>query len=112
LSKVAEILEILAGRVSAALDGVAILRTMIERRVLPLKHRATLLCDYSGVEDPTRESSEELDATKVVKWVRGFVLSRVIVTTECVVEVFSASRRPNLVSRLDSFSFRRSKVVG
>jgi hypothetical protein len=50
-----EILEILEGRVSTGLDDVVVLWTMIDCRVQPLKWRATLLCDYSGVEDPTRE---------------------------------------------------------
>jgi hypothetical protein len=72
----------------------------------------TLLCDYSAVEDPTRESSEALDATEVAKWVRGFVPFGVVAAVECTVEAFSATRRPNLVSHLDSFSFHCSKVVG
>ena len=52
--KVTKILEILEGWVSAGLDGVMVLWTMIERRVQPLKCRATQLCDYSGgrIPDP------------------------------------------------------------
>lgn len=62
----AGILEILEGWVSAGLDGVVVLRTMVERRVHPLKRRAHLLCDYTGVEDPTREVTEELEDDVVV----------------------------------------------
>jgi len=47
-----------------------------------LKHRATLLCDYLGVEVPTYESLEVLDATKVVKHIVGFVSSRTVVAAE------------------------------
>jgi hypothetical protein len=112
LSKVEEILEILAGRVSAGLDGIMVLRTMIKWRVLSLKCRATLLCDYLRVEDPTRESSEALNATKVTKRVGGFVSSRTVVTAECVVEAFLVTHQPNLVSCPGLFSFHHSKVVG
>lgn len=112
LSKVAKILEILVDRVSAGLDGVMVLRTMIELRVLPLKRWATLLCNYSGVVDPTREFSKALDVAEIMKRVGGFVSFGVIVSAECVVEVFSATYRPNLVSRPSLFSFRRLKVVG
>jgi hypothetical protein len=67
LLKVTEILDILEGRVSVGLDGVAVLRTMIERRVQPLKQRATLLYNYSRVEDPSRETTEPLEAAEVAK---------------------------------------------
>ena len=67
LSKVTEILEILEGHVLFRLDGIMVLRTMIERWVQPLKQRATLLCDYSGVEDPTHETMEMLDISEVAR---------------------------------------------
>lgn len=76
------------------------------------KHWVTLLCDYSGVKDPTHESLKALDAIEVMKLVGGFVSSRTVVATECAVEAFLATYRPNLVSHHGSFSFRRSKVVG
>lgn len=110
-SKVTKILEILEGWVSAGLDGVMVLRTMIERRVQPLKRRGPLLCDYSGVEDPTRETMEMLDASKVMRWVGGLSSSRTVVAAECAVEAFSATHRPNLVSCLDSFFVSSLKVV-
>jgi hypothetical protein len=75
--------------------------------VQPLKRWVTLLCDYSRVKDLARETMEMLEVSEVVKRVRGLVSSRTVVTTECVVEAFSANFRPNLVSRLDSFSFLR-----
>jgi hypothetical protein len=58
---VEKILEILMGRVSASFDGVAVLRVMVERRVLLLKRRAHPLCDFFGPEDSTREAVEELE---------------------------------------------------
>jgi hypothetical protein len=94
------------------LDGVVVLRTMIERWVLPLKHRATLLCDYPGAKDPTHESSEALDITEVEKQVGAFIPSAVMVAAECIVEAFSLTYRPNLVSHPGSFSFHCSEVVG
>jgi hypothetical protein len=50
--KVMEITKILKSRVSAGLNGVTVLRAMVKRRVQPLKQRARLLCDNTGVEDP------------------------------------------------------------
>jgi hypothetical protein len=100
-----EILEILKGQVSIGLDGVTVLRTMVERWVQPLKRWVTLLCDYSIVKDLARETMEMLEVSEVMKQVRGLVSSRTVVTAECAVEAFSANFRPNLVSRLNSFSF-------
>ena len=105
LSKVMEVLEILKGWVSAGLDGVVVLRTMIERRVQPLKRRATVLCDYSRVEDPTHNTMEIIEAAKVAKQVRGLVSSRIVVTTECTVEAFLVIFWPKLVSSPGSFLF-------
>jgi hypothetical protein len=107
LSKVKEILEILEGRVSTDLDGVAVMQTMVERRIQPLKQRVTLLCDYSGVKDLTRETMEMLEVSKVVKQVGGLVSSGTIVAAKGAVEAFSANFRPNLVRHLDLSSFLR-----
>ena len=63
-----------------------------------------MLFDYFGVEDPTRETMEMPEVSKVVKRVRGLVSSSTVVTVECAVEAFLVNLRPNLVSRLDSFS--------
>ena len=46
-----EILKILEGRVLASLNGIVVLRTMVEWWVQPLKLRARLLCDSIGVKD-------------------------------------------------------------
>ena len=54
--EVTEILEILKGRVSTGLDGVAVLWVMVECHVLPLKRRAHLLCDYFKAKDPDSRS--------------------------------------------------------
>ena len=83
-----EILEILKGRVSADLDGVTVRWTMVEQWVQPLKRRATLLCDYSRVEDLTHETIEMLEVSEVMKRVRGLVSSGTVVMAECVKEAF------------------------
>ena len=94
----AKILEILKGRVLAGLDGVMVLRVMVERHVVPLKWRAHLLCDYVGAKDPTRKAMEELEDDVIVERMAGLDVIGVMVSTECAVAVFSVSHRPNLVS--------------
>ena len=103
--EVTEILEILKGQVSASLDGVMVLRVMVERHVVPLKWRAHLLCDYVGAKDPTRKAMEELEDDVIVERIAGLVSTGVIVSIECTVVMFSVSRHPDLVSRpLSHFS--------
>lgn len=63
----AKILEILKGQVLASLDGVAVLRVMVEHQVLPLKQQAHLLCDYVRAEDPTHEAMEELEDDAIMQ---------------------------------------------
>jgi hypothetical protein len=104
---VIEILEILKGQVSASMDGVEVLQTMVEHRVQPLKRWASLLCNYYGAKDPTHETLEMLEVSEVTKRVEGLVSSGTIAMARCAVEAFLANFRPNLVSRLDSFSFLR-----
>jgi ribosomal protein L35AE/L33A len=91
--------------VSAGLFGITVLRTMVERRVQPLKQRVTLLYDYSRVEDPTRKTMEMLEVFEVMKQVEGLVSSGTVVAVEGAVGAFSVNFRPNLVGRLDLFFF-------
>ena len=56
-----------------------------------MKRQATLLCDYSRVEDPTRETMETLDASEVVRWVKGLASSRNVVAAKCAVDAFSVT---------------------
>lgn len=93
-----EILEILKGQVSIGLDGVAVLRVMVERRVLPLKWWAHLLCDYVGAKEPTHEAVEELEDDVIVQQMARWVTIGVMVTTRCVVVAFLVSCHPDLVS--------------
>ena len=97
-AKVMEILEILKGRVLAGLDGVAVLWVMVKHRILPLKRRAHLLCDYFRAKDPTREATEELEDDVIMQQMAGLASGGVMVSTKCTVMEFSTSRRPNLVS--------------
>ena len=99
-----EILKILSSRVLVGLDGVVVLRVMVKRRVLLLKRRVHLLCDYVGAKDLTHEAVEELQDVAIVERLAGPVGVGVIVSTRCAVEAFSVSRRPDLVSR-PSFCF-------
>jgi len=103
--KVTKILGILESWVSVGLTDVMVLRTMVERQVQPLKLRSTLLCDYTGVKEPTRETMEMLMASKVKKWVTGLNSSGVVVAAGDTVEAFLANFRPNLVSCLDPINF-------
>ena len=85
---------------------------MVERRVLPLKRWAHLLCHYVGVEDPTQESTEELEDDAIVEQMARLVGTRVMVSTECAIVACSASRRPNLVSRPSLHFPPCSRLVG
>jgi hypothetical protein len=59
-----------------------------------------LLCDFSGVEDLSQESSEMLEASEVTKHVAKLVTPATVIVVENSMEVFSAIYRPNLVSPL------------
>jgi hypothetical protein len=78
-AKVAKILENLRGRVLASLDSIAVLRVMVERRVLPLKRWVHLLCDYIGAKDPTHEAMEELKDDAIMECLAGLVDAGVVV---------------------------------
>jgi len=49
------------------LNGITVLRTMVEQWVQSLKKWAHLLCDYIEVEDLSYESTEVLEANAVTK---------------------------------------------
>lgn len=72
---------------SAGLNIIVVLRTMVERRVQPLKLWARLWCDYAVLE-----------ASEVTKWVARLVTPTTVVAVENAVEAFSANYQPNLVS--------------
>ena len=73
---------------------------MVERRVQPLKLRALLLCHFTGVGDPSQKSMETLEASEVTKWVAKLVTAATVVVVKNIVEAFSVTYRPNLVSPL------------
>lgn len=60
---------------STNLNSITVLWTMVERRVQPLKRWVHLLCDYSGIEDPSHEIMEVLEAGEVTKRVAEFPFS-------------------------------------
>ena len=84
----------------AGLNGIAVLWTMVEWHVQPLKLRAHLLCDYARIKDPSRETMEMLEAGEVTKWVTGLVTPMTIVAVGNAVQVFLDNYRPNLMSPL------------
>lgn len=100
-----QILDILAGQVSTSLNGVTVLRTMVERRIQTLKQWAHLLCDYTRVNDPTRESTKVLAADVVIKRVTRLVTSGTVIAARNTMEAFSTSFQPNLVSRFPHAPF-------
>ena len=53
-----------------------------------MKQGATLLCDYSRVKVPTRETMEMLEDSEATKWVRGLVSSWTVIAAEGTVEAF------------------------
>jgi hypothetical protein len=82
--KVLETFRILEGWVSAGLNVIAVLCTMVEWRVQLLKLWARLLCDYAMLE-----------ASEVTKRVTGLVTPATVVAVENAMEAFSANYRPN-----------------
>jgi hypothetical protein len=70
--------------VSAGLNVTAVLCTMVEWQVQPLKLWARLLCDCAVLE-----------ASEVTKWVTRLVTPATVVAVENAVEAFSANYRPN-----------------
>ena len=63
-----------------------------------MKRRAHLLCNYTGVEDPTYEVAEELVDDAVIEHMAWMVGARIIVMTESAIMAFSASHRSELAS--------------
>jgi hypothetical protein len=92
---VLEILKILEGQASASMNSVMILQTKVEQQVQPLKLRALLLCNYTEVNDPSRETMEMLEAGEVTKWVTRLVSLAIIVVVGNTMEAFSAIYRLN-----------------
>jgi hypothetical protein len=73
---------------------------MVEWWVQSQKLRAHSLCDYAGVRDPSWETREMLEAGEFTKRVAGLVTPAAVVVVENIMEAFSATYRPNLVSLL------------
>ena len=64
------------------LNGIAVLRAMVEQWVQPLKKWAHLLCDYTEVKDPTCDSTEVLETNAVTKQVARLVISGTIIAAK------------------------------
>ena len=56
------------------------------------------MCHYVGVEDPTQESTEELEDDAIVMQMARLVGEGVMVVAECTVVAFSASHHLDLLT--------------
>lgn len=81
-------MEVLESHVIAGLNGVKVLWTLTEQRVLPLMQRAHLLCDYTKAKNPTCDVMDDLEANIVKEWVIGLVGAGIVVVTRNAIEAF------------------------
>jgi hypothetical protein len=54
-----------------ALSGTQLMSFFLQRRIQPLRHRVSKLCSYSGLEDSSRVSEEDVDKKDLDKRVRA-----------------------------------------
>jgi hypothetical protein len=54
-----------------ALSGTQLMAFFLQRRIQPLQHRISKLWSYSGSEDPSRVSKEDLDKKDLDRRVRA-----------------------------------------
>jgi hypothetical protein len=59
--------------VFSGLTGADIIHCWISRRIQPLQYRPSLMCEYSGVDDPQRYSKEELSAEEIELRIRNII---------------------------------------
>jgi hypothetical protein len=59
--------------VFSGLTGADTIHCWISRRIQPLQHRPSLMCEYSGVGDPQRYSKEELSAEEIELRIRNII---------------------------------------
>lgn len=71
-----------------------------------------LLCDYTRVEDPTRETMEMLMDGEVIEWVTRLVTPMTIIMAKDIVEAFLAIHWPDLLSRPYLCIFLLFGVIG
>ena len=41
----------------ARLTGLNLIATLVQRKIVPLQHRPSLMCEYTGMKDPQRHDS-------------------------------------------------------
>jgi hypothetical protein len=59
--------------VFSGLTGADTIHCWISRWIQPLQYLPTLMCEYSGVDDPQRYSKEELSAEEVELRIRNII---------------------------------------
>ena len=98
MTQVTRLLEILGGRKGAGVTGVGIVLSFIHRRVQPIKDRVHPSSEYSGSDDPTRESAEPWEEEEIVRRVKTLFAGDVEITNEGCPPAYSLKRPADEVS--------------
>jgi hypothetical protein len=59
--------------VFSGLTGVDTIHCWVSRRIQPLQYRPSLLCDYSGIDDPQRYTKEKLSFEEIECHIRNII---------------------------------------
>lgn len=104
--KILDLLKKIADLKEQGMTGVAVARSFLKRRVQPLQLRTTPGYEYSGLDDPSRMSSEDISDEEV-----GVRLSRMFRELDdmpVAVQEFNKSNKPNEVSSQHLLRFKYS----
>jgi len=87
------------------LSGVAVVRDFIERRIQPIKERHHPAYEYSGRDDPTRESSSLWVPRALEAWTSSLFQTDVAVRDFPLPAGYTLERPPNRVSAFGDLPF-------
>jgi hypothetical protein len=59
--------------VFSGLTGADTIHCWISWQIQPLQYRSTLMCEYSGIDDPQRYSKEELSSEEIEHRIRNII---------------------------------------
>lgn len=104
--QIPDLLKKIADLKEQGVTGVAVARSFLKRRVQPLQLRTTPGYEYSGLDDPSRMSSEDISDEEV--GVRLSRMFRELYDTPVAVEEFNKSNKPNEVSSHHLLRFKYS----
>ena len=85
---------------SEGLVGADLLATFMARRVLPLQGRPHLICQMSGLRDPSRMSTKEMPRKEVANLVNHIAHCEFIEDWQFGKEPYSRDNPPPVVSRI------------